>query len=385
MRASPGWRGASSADRLTVRTTPGHPHPATRPPGHRLGKIPRNGVSSPLTGLVTPFRGIFELDGADLERRRSKLGVNESGKRAAARALCREQDGLITAEQARVIGFSVSAIGRRLAGGEWVMAEPRVYRDAAVPETARSRVRAAASSVGDGTLIGRTAAWWWHLTDEEPEFVELAVAPHRRLGARAGVRLTRREPDADADVVIVDGLRVTKRAPTLLEACGDSDPNAGAKLLDHALLSGRVGLDELRDVHARTTPRRGSSRVRALLVLAAGGARSQAERVAIRAIRAEKITGWVANLEVQLPLYGSAVLDLAFPELRIAVEIDGWAYHRDLRAFLRDARRQNGLASKGWLVIRTNWYELHQDPAAFIRALCAAIAQRSRGLKFSAR
>ena len=38
------------------------------------------------------------------------------------------------------------------------------------------------------------------------------------------------------------------------------------------------------------------------------------------------------------------------------VEIDGWAYHRDLRAFLRDRARQNALVLDGWVVIRTTWY-----------------------------
>lgn len=312
--------------------------------------------------------------------------MDERAKRAAAQAHVRDQDGLITATQARAAGFSASAIGRRLAGGEWVLAAPEVYRDNAVPETARSRVRAAVMSVEDATLVGRSAAWWWRLIDEEPGDVELAVDRERHLRRRRGVRYLRRTVSPD-DVVTVDGVPVTKRAPTVIDAIAvTADPMAGAKLLDRALLSGRVSLDELQEeVHARGTSRRGSPRVRTVLGLAAGGARSQAERVAIRQVRAAGIVGWVANLEISLPRYGPAVLDLGFAELRIAVEIDGWAYHRDLRAFLRDARRQNGLVSAGWIVIRTNWYELHQDPAAFVRALIAAIAERSRGMVHGAR
>ena len=65
-----------------------------------------------------------------------------------------------------------------------------------------------------------------------------------------------------------------------------------------------------------------------------------------------------------LPGYGHALLDLAFDELKVLVEIDGWAYHRDLRAFLRDTDRQNALVLQGWVVIRTNWYELTREPRA---------------------
>jgi very-short-patch-repair endonuclease len=47
----------------------------------------------------------------------------------------------------------------------------------------------------------------------------------------------------------------------------------------------------------------------------------------------------------------------------VLVEIDGWAYHRDLRAFVRDTARQNALVLAGWVVIRTTWYELTEDPS----------------------
>lgn len=239
-------------------------------------------------------------------------------------------------------------------------------------------------SVPRATVIGRSGAWWWRLSDDEPEVVDLAVSAGHRPRPRRGVRIVQRMISED-DIVMVDGLRVTKRAPTLLGAVADLDQLAGARLLDRALLQGRVGLDELRDVHTRTCPRPGSARARALLALAAGGARSQAERTAIRTVRAEKIAGWVPNMTVTLPTYGPAVLDLAFPELKIVVEIDGWAYHRDLRAFLRDARRQNALAAEGWIVIRTNWYELRETPETFTRALAAAIARRSLGIERMAR
>jgi very-short-patch-repair endonuclease len=62
----------------------------------------------------------------------------------------------------------------------------------------------------------------------------------------------------------------------------------------------------------------------------------------------------------------------------VLVEIDGWAYHRDLRAFLRDIDRQNALILEGWLVIRTTWYELTESPELFVRNVVEALgAQRA--------
>ena len=80
----------------------------------------------------------------------------------------------------------------------------------------------------------------------------------------------------------------------------------------------------------------------------------------------------------RLPRYGPAVLDIAFlAEQGVLAEIDGWAYHRDLRAFLTDRARQNALVLEGWVVIRTTWYELTQDPESFATSSRLCAAQRS--------
>ncbi|WP_433036360.1 hypothetical protein [Actinomycetospora sp. CA-053990] len=61
----------------------------------------------------------------------------------------------------------------------------------------------------------------------------------------------------------------------------------------------------------------------------------------------------------------------------MVVEIDGWAYHRDLRAFLVDGPRQSALVAAGWVVLRTHWYELHEEPEASLGRLRRTLASRS--------
>lgn len=175
--------------------------------------------------------------------------------------------------------------------------------------------------------------------------------------------------------MVVDGVAVTKRAATVLAAVAGLGLMLGAKLMDQALQAG-VGLDALRRVHLRTAGRHGAAIASRLLVLAGGGARSEAERTAHRRLRAGGLGGWSANHEVRLRGYGSAVLDLAFVDQRVLVEIDGWAFHRGLRAFLRDARRQNALVLAGWVVIRTNWFELQESPEVFVANVVEALETR---------
>ena len=176
---------------------------------------------------------------------------------------------------------------------------------------------------------------------------------------------------------MVDGIAVTKKPATVLAAVAALGLLLGARLMDQALQTG-VSLAALREVHLRSAGRHGAVLASRLLTLAGGGARSEAERTALTLLRGAGILGWRANHEVWLPGYGQAFLDLAFIEHRVLVEIDGWAYHRDLRAFVRDTRRQNALVLDGWTVIRTNWFELQEHPEAFVRNVAGALgANRS--------
>lgn len=269
--------------------------------------------------------------------------------------------------------MSRAAIAARLRSGEWVRGPSGVLRAADHPVTPRSRIRAAMLSLGDdATLVGRSAAFWWHLTDVAPADIEIAMPHGTRARPRPGVRLIHRGVPPQ-DRVVVDGIAVTKKPATVLAAVATLGLLPGARLMDRALQAG-VDLAALREVHLRTAGRHGAAIASTLLVLAGGGARSEAERTAHSHLRRAAISGWTANHEFQLRGYGQAFLDLAFLEHRVLVEVDGWAYHRGLRAFLRDARRQNALVLNGWTVIRTNWFELREHPEEFVRNVRDALA-----------
>ncbi|GAA4838875.1 hypothetical protein GCM10023201_30200 [Actinomycetospora corticicola] len=291
------------------------------------------------------------------------------------RARFRDQDGLLSTAQAKEAGFTRAQIAARVKKGEWQKDLHGVLRAADHTVTPRSRVRAVALSVGDvGTVVGCAAAFWWRLTDVCPAVVEVAVPHGTRLRPRTGVRYVHRAVP-DGERVVVDGVAVTKKPATVLAAVVSLGSSLGARLMDQALQAG-VDLEAMWRAHRLGAGRHGAALAFTLLVLAGGGARSEAERRAHRSLRAAGIRGWTADHEVRLRAYGRAVLDLAFADQLVVVEIDGWAYHRDLRAFLRDARRQNALMVEGWIVIRTNWFDLRDDPEGFVRTVQEVLATR---------
>ncbi len=68
------------------------------------------------------------------------------------------------------------------------------------------------------------------------------------------------------------------------------------------------------------------------------------------------------------------VLDMAWPELRIALEYDGFAAHEDRRD--QDAERDKRMAGRGWVTIRATAVDLH-EPGRVIAELRDAFKLRS--------
>lgn len=296
---------------------------------------------------------------------------------ARLRALLRRQDGVISLEQALAHGISHQAVRRLVAAGRWRRLAHRVYQDATHATTPRARVRAALLSLGDhAVLVGEAAAWWWGLLDEPPKHVEIAVGHGCYQRPRPDTVLVRRTAP-DREVTVRHGIRVSTLAAAVLDGAASLGPGEGARLMDRALQHGRVALDTLRHLQLRRSGRHGAVVTARLLALASGGAVSEAERLAHAVIRLAGILGWIANLPVEVPGYGRAVADLAFPAQKVIVEVDGWAYHRDLRAFLIDGPRQAALTAAGWIVVRTHWYELTESPQVFIDNLVRVLEARS--------
>ena len=51
-------------------------------------------------------------------------------------------------------------------------------------------------------------------------------------------------------------------------------------------------------------------------------------------------------------------IDFAWPEFKLAVEVDGWETHSNPQAFQNDLDRQNALVAAGWTVLRFTWYDV---------------------------
>ncbi len=289
------------------------------------------------------------------------------------------QHGLITWDQALAAGLTPRNIDDRFARGAWLRAHRAVYRHAAAPVTRSQRLMAATLALPPGSAVShRAAAGMWGSRRHGASAVEVSH-PTTAWLRLAGVVVHTRPFMHDDHVTRIDGTPVTTPARTLVDLGAVERPVVVRWCLEDWLADRIVTLDQIHAAlveHSRRG-RRGVGVLRAIVE-----ERELGEGVAD--------SGWEARLARVLATHGLpppahhhlvtdefgrviAELDYAYPEERIAIELDGYAAHlRSRETFERDRERQNELELRGWRVLRFTATMLRREPAR--------VAQRVRAM-----
>ncbi len=85
-----------------------------------------------------------------------------------------------------------------------------------------------------------------------------------------------------------------------------------------------------------------------------------------------RATGWVLGHP-----FGKYLIDIAFPEAMLAVEIDGWAWHMGVDRFRADRHKGNALVRARWDLLRFTWYDLTNRPDYVVAEIRTGLAARS--------
>lgn len=283
------------------------------------------------------------------------------------------QAGLITRQQAMAAGMSRATLDGLVRRKRWRRVLPTVYLARPVEFDTERRIRAVQLWAGPTSVIaGEAALFWQGRNSERLRVVEVAVSPDRRLDEPAGVKI-RRPRLCREDVRLQKGVRVL----TVARAVVDLLAIAGAPLLDEVLQRRWATIDEINAACERCGPVKGATARNAIVRAAATGGHSEGERELHRNLRRAGITGWTANAPVML----NGVLrfaDVAFEAIKLAIEVDGFAFHSDQRTFQRDRERQNHFVIDGWTVLRFTWWQLVNEPDAVIAQIRQAIDRLSR-------
>ena len=162
--------------------------------------------------------------------------------------------------------------------------------------------------------------------------------------------------------MVLDGLRITTPARTIVDMSATLGPRARRELIERAQDLDRFDPDEIRAVLDRRPRQPGRRALLDLLDLMApdeDNARSHLERLFLALVRQAGLP--LPQVNVSL---GPLTPDFAWPEQRLVVEADSHRWHATREAKRRDARRDRGLTLKDWRPIRFTYEEIAFTPEA---------------------
>jgi len=293
-----------------------------------------------------------------------------AGRLAAA------QHSLITTSQLLKAGLTTPQIDHRVRRGLLAVVHPGVYRMPGVRQSYEGRAMAACLATG-GVASHRCAARLFGLRGfERCQVVEVAVDGRRapRLPGVVGHRIKGLEPTRIGVIPVAMPAEVllglAAVAPTLAEgALNDALVKRLASLpalvrfLNRRAARGRDGIQLLRQLVEEQ-------------IRAGGPTESWLEDRVVEFLRrrqfGEPQRGWWVNLPG-----GRVRLDLAWPDLKVNVEVDSRLWHTSPSDRRRDAARDARLAAAGWIVVRVTWMDLVEEPDTTAERICRALAAAS--------
>lgn len=279
------------------------------------------------------------------------------------------QRGVIDRQQCFAAGLAAKRLDHKVARGELIRLHAGVYRHAAFPVTYEQRLVAGLRAAGPRSAIShRAAVAMWGLRRYSSSLVELS----RQTGWRCPPNAILIHTAADLEDRWLrhrDGIRLTSPARTLVDLGAVASEHLVVRCLEEWLADRVVTLGELREAIA-LHQRKGRAGPRVMRT-------ALATRVLVDSV---PDSGYEARLAAVLVARGVprpthhhevrapdgrliAELDFAYPDQRVAIELDGYGVHlRSREIFEHDRRRQNELEILGWRVLRFAATQLDREP-----------------------
>jgi very-short-patch-repair endonuclease len=286
--------------------------------------------------------------------------------------LARTQDRLLARYQVMDIGLSPRALERLVARGQWTRVLPRVYSTDGRLDGWWPHVRASALWAGTDSAISHgSAGCIWGLPITRPSHID--VTSQRRLRPPASwVKTHRSDFLLPMDVRTHEGLVVTDPTRTIFDLASVLDKAGLEQCLEWAIDKGLTSRARLRwRIRQQDADRRrGMGSLRALLVKQPlVTTESPLELRFEQILREAKLPPPVRQFRV-LDEDGRFVarLDFAYPEAKIAIEVDGYRHHSDSHrgSWFHDRERRNKVVLLGWRPLHFTSELIYYDPAKVV-------------------
>jgi hypothetical protein len=248
----------------------------------------------------------------------------------------------------------------------------RVYAVGLDPLSQAGRYVAAVMACGAAAVLShRSAAQVWGIrpTDARPEVTVPEIC--RDV---AGVHVHRTRMLDPQDFTVLDGIPITSVARTLLDLSAVVRPADLPAAIDRAERRGLFDLRAVSDVVDRAKGRRGARALRqAIAAYTPSTQKSELEQLFRRLVE--------DPADVPRPLFNALVdgeagtheVDALWPVQRLAVQLDGFEFHRTRRDRERDATSDAALELAGYRVLRLTWDDVTVHGERTLRRLRLAL------------
>ena len=281
---------------------------------------------------------------------------------------------------------SPTSVKRWLSAGDLVQLQPGVV---GLPDRATEwAIRAAAATSWAGGPVSHLSALRaLGLVASEDGPLHLTVPPSRLPRGGRGTVVHR----SDRRLVTVQRGALEALAPerSLVDAWAwahaprrngrtDVEQPLVRQALVEAVRTHQVRPSGVRRISDRLGPHPGRASLTTLLDLVAGGCQSELEIWGVLEVLPgpPEVPPYVQQHRIRLRNGRALTVDAAYPAARVAVELDGAAFHGSREARERDLRRDSALAAAGWIVLRFSYARLVSDPEGCRREIAAAVRAR---------
>jgi hypothetical protein len=283
------------------------------------------------------------------------MGHSERTIDAALAKLASEHCGLIRASDLAAAGINRNVVTDRARIGVLTSVQPHVWLFGKGLPTFEQQCRAAVWT-SDGTLGGLSALVWHNvLRNPHQELQPTIVLERASRPVIRSAKIVRSSEFVRGDRCTHNGLSVTSIPRTLLDSAADLSTDELERVLDDALLAGKTTVS---DVSHRLDQARYLPNVRDLRALVKDRipnhriTRSPAEQRIKRVVLALDVPAPKFNYRMRTLNGRSVELDLAWPEYRVGLNVDGFRWHGGRIDWKRDLQRDHQIALLGWNVQR---------------------------------
>lgn len=287
------------------------------------------------------------------------------------------QHWLVTADDVRAAGGDRQASFSRVRAGRWERADREVFRLVGPPRTWHSRLLAPVLGAGPPALASHFAAAVLHGIPGYGEGTpEISIPRGGGLRRREAIVHTSKDLDR-CNRVLRQGVPVTDLGRTLLDIGRTVKDRRLLEAIEWSRRERDLTWNDLASTLARHA-RRGRPGIRRLRrVIMANIHRDEVtdstfELLALAALVEAGLPEPTLHHRVHDGRRFVAEVDLAYPQWRIAIELDG-AVHLRREVRERDLPRQNDLVLLGWTVLRFSWQRFVDRPDLVVAEVRAAI------------